>query len=206
MRAIVYDLRPVTGTRRLSQAIAEGDGISVIVHVADLDSAREAEAQRAEGVAIAARVEGIRDAVTLPVFWSADGDPDEALQSGADAWRLPVEHYADDEGALAAVHQRAVSLGLECVVEVRDEEELQLALDHLDPEVFLLAAHPDEDDEPLDQVLALLPDVPAGKLAIADVPVRDREEVVSLERAGIDAVLVPAGHVGDLVGGLPPEV
>jgi indole-3-glycerol phosphate synthase len=196
----------VTGTRRLSQAIAEGDGISVIVHVADLDSAREAEAQRAEGIAIEARLDGIREAVALPVFWSAGGGPNEAYDSGADAWRLPVERYSDDEGGLVAVHDRATSLGLECVVEVRDEDELQLALDHLDPEVFLLAAHPDEDDEPLDQVLALLPDVPAGKLAIADVPVRDREEVVSLERAGIDAVLVPPGHVGDLVGGLPPEV
>jgi indole-3-glycerol phosphate synthase len=196
----------VTGTRRLSQAIAEGDGISVLVHVADLDSAREAEAQRAEGVAVDARIDGLRDAVALPVFWSAGGGPNEALDGGADAWRLPVARYEDDESGLVAVHDRATSLGLECVVEVRDEHELQLALDHVDPEVFLLAAHPDEDGDPLDQVLALLPDVPAGKLAIADVPVRDREEVVSLERAGIDAVLVPPGHVGDLVGGLPPEV
>jgi hypothetical protein len=196
----------VTGTRRLSQAIAEGDGISVIVHVTDLDSAREAEAQRAEGVAIDGPIDGIREVVALPVFWAAGGGPNEAYDSGADAWRLPVERYGDDQGGLVAVHDRATSLGLECVVEVRDEEELQLALDHIDPEVFLLAADPDEDDEPLDQVLALLPDVPAGKLAIAAVPVRDREEVVSLERAGIDAVLVPPGHVGDLVGGLPPQV
>jgi indole-3-glycerol phosphate synthase len=196
----------VTGTRRLSQAIAEGDGISVIVHVTDLDSAREAEAQRAEGVAIEGRIDGIRDAVALPVFWSATGGPNDAHDSGADAWRLAVKQYEDDERELVAVHDRAMSLGLECVVEVRDEDELQLALDHLDPEVFLLAADPGDDDEALDQVLALLPDVPAGKLAIADVPVRDREEVVSLERAGIDAVLVPPGHVGDLVGGVPPEV
>jgi indole-3-glycerol phosphate synthase len=55
-------------------------------------------------------------------------------------------------------------------------------------------------------VLELLPDVPAGKLAIADVRVATREDVLALERAGIDAVLVPPGHVGDLVGGLPPPV
>ncbi len=195
----------MTGTRRLSQAIAEGDGISLIVHVADLAGAREAEAQRAEGLAISTPVEGLRDAVSLPVFWSAAGGPNDAHASGADAWRLPVERY-DDEGALVEVHDRATSLGLECVVEVRDEDELQLALDHIDPEIFLLAPHPDEDDEPLDQVLALLPDVPAGKLAIAEVAVRDRDEVFSLERAGIDAVLVPPGHVDDLVGGVPPEV
>lgn len=196
----------MTGTRRLSQAIAEGDGISVIVLVTDLPSARAAEAERAEGLAVEQRIDGIREAVSLPLFWTAVGAPNEALDSGADAWRLAVGRYADDEGELVAVHDRAMSLGLECVVEVRNEDELQLALEHVDPEIFLLAAHPDEDDDPLDQVLALLPDVPAGKLAIAEVPVADRDEVVSLERAGIDAVLVPPGHVGDLVGGLPPEV
>lgn len=196
----------VAGTRRLSQAIAEGDGISVIVHVGDPAAAREAEAQRAEAVAISGRVEGVRDEVTLPVLWVGDGEPNEAHDCGADAWRLPVERYSDDDGGLLAVQRRATGLGLECVVEVRDEDELQFALDHIDPEVFLLAAQPDDDDDPLDQVLALLPDVPAGKLAIAEVPVRDRGEVVSLERAGFDAVLVPPGHVGDLVGGVPPEV
>ena len=192
--------------RRLSQAIAEGDGISVIVYVGDPGAAREAETQRAEGIAISGRVEGVRDVVTLPVLWVGGGDPSDAHECGADAWRLPVERYEDDDGGLVAVHHRAIELGLECVVEVRDEDELQFALDHIDPEVFLLAALPDEDDDPLDQVLALLPDVPAGKLAIAEVPVRHRAEVVSLERAGFDAVLVPPGHVGDLVGGVPPEV
>ncbi len=162
--------------------------------------------QRAEAIAISGDVEGVRDAVTLPVLWIGGGAPSDAHGSGADAWRLPVERYADDDGELIAVHGRATALGLECVVEVRDEDELQFALDHIDPEVFLLAALPDEDDDPLDQVLALLPDVPAGKLAIAEVPVRDRDEVVSLERAGFDAVLVPPGHVGDLVGGVPPQV
>jgi indole-3-glycerol phosphate synthase len=196
----------VTGTRRLSQAIAEGDGISVIVHVGDPAAAREAEAQRAEGVAISGRVEGVREEVTLPVLWIGGGEPKDAHECGADAWRLPVERYSDEDGGLIRAHDRATALGLECVVEVRDEEELQLALDHIDPEVFLLAARPDEDDDPLDQVLALLPDVPAGKLAIAEVPVHDRAEVISLERAGFDAVLVPPGHVGDLVGGVPPEV
>jgi hypothetical protein len=55
-------------------------------------------------------------------------------------------------------------------------------------------------------VLELLPDVPAGKLAIAQVDVGNRDEVLALERAGIDAVLVPAGHIGDLVGNQPFDV
>ena len=43
-------------------------------------------------------------------------------------------------------------------------------------------------------MLELLPDVPAGKLAIARVDVATRDEVLALERAGIDAVLVSDGR------------
>jgi indole-3-glycerol phosphate synthase len=92
-------------------------------------------------------------------------------------------------------------------VDVRDEDELELALEQLDPEIFLLAAKEIDDDvDPLDAVLELLPDVPAGKLAIARVDVTSRDEVLALERAGIDAVLVPHGHVTDLVGHRPFDV
>ena len=45
-----------------------------------------------------------------------------------------------------------------------------------------------------------------GKLAIADVAVASREDVLALERAGIDAVLVPPGSVADLVGHAPFDV
>ena len=90
---------------------------------------------------------------------------------------------------------------------MRDEEELELALEQLDPEIFLLTAHDnDEDVDPLDAVLELLPDVPAGKLAIAQVEVATRDEVLALERAGVDAVLVTARHVAELVGDQPVYV
>jgi hypothetical protein len=48
--------------------------------------------------------------------------------------------------------------------------------------------------------------VPAGKLAIARVHVTSRDEVLALERAGIDAVLVPGGDVATLVGDQPLDV
>jgi indole-3-glycerol phosphate synthase len=92
-------------------------------------------------------------------------------------------------------------------VEVRTEEQLELALELLDPEIFLLAADEDHDDGgALDGALELLPDVPAGKLAVADVPVSSREQVEELERAGVDAVIVGARHVADLAGDVPPPV
>jgi hypothetical protein len=174
--------------RRLSQRISEGDGISIIVCVDDAGAARDAEKQGAEAVAIAAAVDGIREATTLPLLWIGEGAPDDA-----DAVCIrPDEEHAHEH--------------LEAVVDVRDEEELEQALDTLDPEIFLLSGRDDGDDDPLDAVLELLPDVPAGKLAIARVHVTSRDEVLALERAGVDAVLVPAGHVGALVGDQPLEV
>ena len=45
----------VVTARRLSQAIAEGDGISVLVEIADSEAARAAQAGGAEGLVVAAR-------------------------------------------------------------------------------------------------------------------------------------------------------
>jgi hypothetical protein len=178
----------VPGSRRLSQRISEGDGIAIIVCVNDADGARDAEQQGAKAVAVHEAIEGIRDATTLPLLWIGAGTPSEA-----DAVRIRPEEEAVEH--------------LEAVVDVRDEEELELALERLDPEIFLLSSREiDEDADPLDAVLELLPDVPAGKLAIAQVDVGNRDEVLALERAGIDAVLVPSRHVGDLVGHEPLDV
>jgi hypothetical protein len=179
----------VPGSRRLSQRISEGDGISIIVCVDDAGAARAAEAEGAEAVAVAVAIDGIREATSLPLLWIGGGAPGEA-----DAVCLrPGDDLSHDE--------------LEAVVDVRDDEELELALERLDPEIFLLNAHDiDEDVDPLDAVLELLPDVPAGKLAIAQVEVGSRDEVLALERAGVDAVLVRARPIGDLVGDRPLDV
>jgi indole-3-glycerol phosphate synthase len=193
-------------TRRLSQAISEGDGISVLLRVADAESARVAEADGAEGLALASAVPGVREATALPILFYA-GAPDEAKAAAADAWLLRTEDYDDEDGQLERAYGQTLELGLECVVDVRDEDELERALERVDPEIFLLSPrHADEDEEPLERVLDLLPDVPAGKLAIAELEEATREDVVALERAGVDAVLVLRGQAADLVGGQPPEV
>jgi hypothetical protein len=180
----------VAGSRRLSQRISEGDGIAIIVCVSDAEGARAAEEQGAKALALDHRIDGIRTATTLPLLWIGSGAPVDA-----DAHTIRPQDDPRPSGEL------------EQVVDVRDEEELELALELFDPEIFLLSTRGDgADDDPLDAVLELLPDVPAGKLAIAQVDVETRDEVLALERAGIDAVLVPAGHVGELVGAVPPEV
>jgi indole-3-glycerol phosphate synthase len=196
----------VTGSRRLSQALSEGDGISVLVHVADAGAAAAAEDQGAEGLVIDRPDGGVRSATSLPLLFRGSS-PDEAREAGADGWVLIAEHHHEEGAELEEHYARALGLGLECVIDVRDEDELEDVLERIDPEIFLLSPREAEDDEEaLDRVLELLPDVPAGKLAIAELGATTRDEVVSLERAGIDAVLVAGGDVAHLVGGSAPRV
>ena len=178
----------------MSQAISEGDGISLVAVVHSIEDAEAAEEAGAEAIVAATPLPGLRGATSLPILVRAHLAADAA---DADACVLT----AADE----VFH--AEERGVELVAEVRDEEELELVLERFDPEILLLSsADADEDEDPLDHVLALLPDVPAGKLAIADVPHTSREDVVALERAGVDGVIVDAGHVAGLIGGDAPPV
>jgi hypothetical protein len=160
----------VTGPRRLSQAISEGDGISLVVAVAGPEDAQRAEADGAEAVlAEDGDIAAIRAACVLPIL-TASGSAGDAR----------IVRPGDDE----------VELGefVELVVLVEREEELEEALERFDPELFVLSAA--ETDEPLERVLDLLSDIPAGKLAIADVGGVTQAQIDELERAGVDAVLV----------------
>src|SRR5262245_44350997 len=167
--------------RRFSQAISEGDGISLIVEVADAEAARAAAAQGAEGV-IARRALG--GDIDLPVLWRGSRHAADAAAAGADAWVVSLEEV--DEGG--------EDHDLDRVVEVSNAEQLEQALEHLDPEIVLFSVGDDDDADALQVALELLADLPAGKLAIAEVPASGRGQVDELERAGVDAV-----SVGDTV-------
>jgi hypothetical protein len=178
---------------RFSQAISEGDGISLIVDVADVDSARAAAAQGAEGLLVR---RGLGEAVDLPILWRGSPRAADAATAGADAWVASLEE-AENAGNN---HE------LDRVIEVRSAEELEEALERLDPEIFLFSFGDDADADALERALDLLADLPAGKLAIADVPVSSRDQVDELERAGVDAVIVGARNVAGLAGDVVPEV
>jgi indole-3-glycerol phosphate synthase len=193
--------------RRLSQAISEGDGISLIAPVRDVEAAKDAERQGAEGVVVESDLAGVREAIALPILWRAKSSPAQALNGGADALLVAAQALEDDAEWLERQWSEAQDLGLECVVEVRDPDELELALERLDPEIFLLAPKDVGDtDDPLENVLDLLPDIPAGKLAIADLVVTTPDEIAELERAGVDAVIVGSESIASLVRAAPPEV
>jgi indole-3-glycerol phosphate synthase len=196
----------VSASRRFSHAIAEGDGISVVAAVEDADAARAAEAQRAEALVVDGDPAGLREATSLPILWRATSVPVARAAEVADAVTLTLPDEDEDHDAAQRRHEEALALGLDCAVEVRSEEELERALELLDPEIFLLAPPSEPPDERLEAVLDLLAEVPAGKLAIADLVVTTEDEVHELERAGVDAVIVHAADVSPLAGEAPPEV
>ncbi len=177
---------------RFRQAISEGDGISVVpmLHGDVEDLARLAEEAGAEAVAVqASDLARVRPGTSLAVLVRG-GDPGELIEAGADAW---IVRFGEEADAAVA---RARELELDCAVEVRDEEALEEALEEIDPDIILISEQGLEDDEEdLERTLDLLADVPAGKLVISEARVIAREQVVALERAGVDAILVGGEHL-----------
>jgi indole-3-glycerol phosphate synthase len=201
----------MSAPRRFSQAISEGDGISLIVEVDRAETARHAEEEGAEALLVYSGNEGkvaeIRDATSLPILFYWHGEKTDAL-SGVDACIIAVGDLSSGLGSDDLLERAHLSLAdeFEIAARVDDEEQLATTLERFDPEIFILAAPAAEGEEALEGVLDLLPDVPAGKLAIAELPASSREDVGALERAGVDGVIVEPRNVADLVGGPPPEV
>jgi hypothetical protein len=177
----------VTGSKRLSQAISEGDGISFIASVDGPEAARAAERDGAKAVLVygadQAALEPVAAATALPVLFYFAGERAESVP-GADAivvhgdvdWLERVQADLADEFELA--------------IRVDDDEQLEEVLERVDPEILVLASN--RESERLARVLGLLSDVPAGKLAIAELEDVDEDAIDELERAGCDAVLFGA--------------
>jgi indole-3-glycerol phosphate synthase len=195
----------VKARRRFSQAISEGDGISLVARVSAAGDAAHVQEQGAEAVLLAQGNEGaltqVRSATSLPVL-VARSDTVGVPPPDADACLLDV---GEDLDSLARV---STELGETCELAFRidDEERLESVLEVLDPEIFVLAAPDADGEDALERVLDLLPDVPAGKLAIAELSGLSRDDVAALERAGFDGVIVEPRSVSDLVGDAPPDV
>ena len=101
---------------------------------------------------------------------------------------LIVRALSDRE--LAALHDEARALDLDCLVEVHDAEELERALE-LDAEVIGINNRDlDEQRVDIQTTFELMPDVPAGKTVVAESGISGREELYELERVGVDAVLI----------------
>ena len=195
----------MSAPRRFSQAISEGDGISLIARVADAGGATQAEARGADAVLVSPDLPdgaaAIRAGTSLPIIvrWAANPPGDfagvDACIVGVNSGREWLERLYDESRE-----------DLEIAFWIDDEDHLESALEDFDPEIFVLAAPDLAGEEALERVLDLLPDVPAGKLAIAELPGSDLEDVAALERAGFDGVIVDPHRVAELAAAEPPEV
>jgi indole-3-glycerol phosphate synthase len=195
----------VNAGRRFSQAISEGDGISLIARVSAADDAARVEEQGAEAVLVASgdgALGQIRSATSLPVLLAWPRDLGRPPPEEADACLLDVGEDLDSLADLS----RELGETCELAFRIDDEEQLESALEELDPEIFVLSAPDAGGEEALEHVLDLLPDVPAGKLAIAELSGASQDDVGALERAGFDGVIVEPRSVADLVGDAPPDV
>ena len=182
---------------RFSQAISEGDGISVVPmlegEVAEL--AALAEEAGAEAVAVSANdVAAARAATSLPLI--VDGlqeapDVTKLVEAGVDGCVIVGDLDTGDGEWIDELYRAVEALGIDPAIEVREAEDLAEVLEEFDPEILVVASADPSDEEELEHVLDLLADVPAGKLVVAR-PRRpiDREQIVALERAGVDAILV----------------
>jgi indole-3-glycerol phosphate synthase len=192
---------------RFSQAISEGDGISVIpVLEGDVgELAALAEEAGAEAIAVwrPGDVEAARSRSGLPILVRApDLNLEEQLRfvstAGADACVVAFGRFSGEDTMLEDLYTRVSVDDVDCVIEVRDEDELQETLERVDPEIILISERgPADDWHELERTLDLLPDIPAGKLVVSEAAVVAREQVVALERAGVDAILVGAGFLRD---------
>ena len=119
-------------------------------------------------------------------------DPYQVVESavaGADAILLIVAALEDD--ALAALHGQAAELDLDVLVEVHDDEELERALEAIDPELIGINNRNLSDfSVDVERTFELLTDVPAGKTVVSESGFHHPDQLHELERVGVDAVLI----------------
>ena len=139
-----------------------------------------------------ADLQAARGACALPVlrkdFTVSERDVLDARIMGADCLLLIAA--ALDKSELLTFHELAVSLGLDVLIEIHDEGELDIAL-RAEASIIgvnqrdLITFHVDHDRA--ERMAAL---IPPGVVRVAESGVRDRADALRLRAAGYDAVLV----------------
>ena len=140
-----------------------------------------------------ADLEAARAATALPIL-RKDFTVDpyqlwEAVIAGADAVLLIVAALADED--LQILFEEAAALDLDCVVEVHDEDDLERALEVVDPDVIGInnrnLKNLEVDTETTGE---LITDVPAGVTVVAESGYTSGAQIEELDRIGVDAVLI----------------
>lgn len=173
--------------------------------IADVDLAERARAYEAGGASAIsvlteptrfggglADLEAARYACTLPVlrkdFLVHPSQVIESRASGADAVLLIAAALTELD--LEALLSAAADLGMDALVETHSREDLEKALATDAPVVGVNARDLETLEVDVDRALALLPAIPADRLAVLESGVSTREQVDRALEAGARAVLV----------------
>ncbi len=114
----------------------------------------------------------------------------EARLDGAQGVVLIAEALDDDDGLFHDLQSVAWEMGLDVVVQVASEDEIEHVLDLLDPDSFLIRNGQNEGAPDFEHTFSLLEEVPAGKTVISQGGIRTREQVMALEGSGVDAAVI----------------
>ena len=112
----------------------------------------------------------------------------EARAAGADAVLLIVAALSDE--TLTTLHARAASLGLAALVEVHDEKELRRALAAGSGIIGINNRDLRSFRVDLETTFKLRPMIPRGITVVSESGIGSREDVLRLQEAGVDAILV----------------
>ncbi|MCB0880926.1 MAG: indole-3-glycerol phosphate synthase TrpC [Thermoleophilia bacterium] len=112
----------------------------------------------------------------------------EARVAGADAVLLIVAALGRER--LDDLMRGAHDLGLDCLVEVHDEDEVETAVEAGAEIIGINNRDLHSLEVDLETTFRLLPDIPAGTVVVAESGITERGHVRDLEDAGVDAILV----------------
>lgn len=112
----------------------------------------------------------------------------EAAEAGADAVLLIVAALSPDQ--LVSLRLQAAQLGLDALVEVHDERELQIALDAGAEIVGVNNRDLRDFSVDVERTFALLEQMPAGVTVVSESGIGSAEQLPRLAEAGVAAVLV----------------
>lgn len=112
----------------------------------------------------------------------------ESAASGADAVLLIATVLTDSR--LGEFQSEAAGLDLDCLVEVHDERDLERALESGAEVIGINNRNLDTGKVDVATTYDLITGVPTGKTVVSESGISRRDELVELERVGVDAALI----------------